>query len=437
MTKKNLIYILSVVVVIAVMISLYFGRTNANSIHSIKFVRHSDWQRVNSASVGKPLDYYFINVDSLDLEVERGSDTTRKLFKNQRVALIDKNKDTAHVKTIDGIMGYVPDYTLSINSDSSVFDRLEGADYDLYLGKMREINNYQPVRAIYMSTNEFDDLDKFLDSIKNLNINTVVIDYKESHDRFLFKSEVASKYNMDYIYIFDDNSAIKKIKDRGFRLVAEISTFRSNDFVKANESEGLIGKDLQLINDRDSYLINPYSKKGWQYIADVAKEANKNGFDEIMLVGVEFPDLPDSELEYGELVKPRVEVLQNFIDFINREVHQQNMLVGVSVKSKAIEVTHDLYIGHQYEALTNRSDIINPFIEINSTDNKENLKTIKRIIDRNSSVLTPSIIRPEIYFDVKDESYFKEYLSLLENSGINEFIIGNYQEIIKEESQGS
>jgi hypothetical protein len=117
--------------------------------------------------------------------------------------------------------------------------------------------------------------------------------------------------------------------------------------------------------------LNPYEKKNWIYLVDIAKAAARAGFLEIQFDYVRFSAFENKEADYGELAQKtsRTEIIGLFFDFIMEELKSLKVKVSVDVFGCVIPDTlgedtikATARIGQDYNLISEKVDVICPMI---------------------------------------------------------------------------
>ncbi|MDD5222331.1 MAG: putative glycoside hydrolase [Patescibacteria group bacterium] len=159
------------------------------------------------------------------------------------------------------------------------------------------------VRGIYLSswtaaTPKL--LDKTLELARNNQINSLVIDLKDSSGNVAYDSRVplVNHLNTKQVRISVLRELTDKLHGQGFYLIARLSMFQDTvlaeskpEWALKNVNTGKIWRDR-----RNLAWVDPASPDVWQYNLDIAREAYDNGFDEINFDYIRFPSDGDISL---------------------------------------------------------------------------------------------------------------------------------------------
>ncbi len=207
-------------------------------------------------------------------------------------------------------------------------------------------------------------LKHFIDLANRTEINTYVIDVKEDDGLVSYPSSVSevkrlknwkAKYNPVHI--------LREFHKNNIRVIGRIVCFKDPvlpvkrpDLAMKNKKGG-IWKD----QDEQSWL-NPYNRECWQYLVDIAKEANKLGFDEIQFDYVRFTGNGDlSAIDYGNTKLSKYEVIDQFLSFARQQMPHTVIsadVFGIICESPADEEG----IGQYLEYIGKDVDYLSPMI---------------------------------------------------------------------------
>ena len=168
---------------------------------------------------------------------------------------------------------------------------------DNYFGPLVPAENAVPyehfeVRGLYL--NAAMNLDANIELCKNSELNTVVIDLKES-DGVYFKSTnaIAQSVGPDYLKGFLDlTSVCAKCHENGVRVIGRIVVFKDPMLVEKYPEHAICDvykNPLKYSIEGGKSFANPYDQWIWDYNIDLAIEAIGMGVDEIQFDYVRFP----------------------------------------------------------------------------------------------------------------------------------------------------
>jgi hypothetical protein len=146
-------------------------------------------------------------------------------------------------------------------------------------------------------------LKPYFDTLKDRNLNMVVIDMKDDYGRLRFtpKSKALEGWGRVF-WPIDIDSLLKEMKTRNIYTIARVVVFKDPEAARkaggkyavwdAKNNKAWEGysnaADIEgsLYDER---WVDPYSEEIWDYIALVAEELHSRGFDEIQFDYIRFP----------------------------------------------------------------------------------------------------------------------------------------------------
>ncbi|MCR5804830.1 MAG: putative glycoside hydrolase [Clostridia bacterium] len=166
---------------------------------------------------------------------------------------------------------------------------------DAYFGPLPEVDKVVPVKhkevkGLY--TNAAMNIDNNIELAKNSEINTFVIDLKESYG-VLFDSKNELANEIGYVYPqYDLKEVIEKCHENDIYVIGRIVCFK--DVALANKFPDRAicdsaGNPLAFWNEGSEIFANPYDTRNWDYLIDLALEAIDMGVDEIQFDYIRFP----------------------------------------------------------------------------------------------------------------------------------------------------
>lgn len=232
-------------------------------------------------------------------------------------------------------------------------------------------NNPMPAicNSIYLNVSSLANVDDYIDFAINNNINTFVIDIKDSHIPS-YASTIMEVYSpttyANARMSFDDfQAAVKKVKDAGIYLVGRITVFKDTNYATDHPEVAIVDKtENASLFFNSSYWPSAYKRDVWSYNVALAKEAvSEMGFNEIQFDYVRFPDHIDimemnDEIdllnEYGET---KAQAIQRFIMYAADELHELEAYISVDVFGETSNSYVTAY-GQYWPAISNYVDVI-------------------------------------------------------------------------------
>ncbi|RQD66997.1 MAG: glycoside hydrolase [Tindallia sp. MSAO_Bac2] len=231
---------------------------------------------------------------------------------------------------------------------------------------------YREARGIYVTGNSLGlgwRFEQFLEETENSVINAWVIDVKDDHGTFTYKSNIekVNEFEQDrQVKVRDFRRAMSLLEENDIYPIARIVAFK--DVIAATSypdwaiqtHDGEIWRD----NKNDAWL-NPYDRRTWDYLVDIAKEAATKGFKEIQYDYVRFPtDGPRDQIDYGEAGEQETmyEAIAAFLEYAREELRPYGVYVSADIFGLVPIVSDDMRLGQHLETLTTATDILCPMI---------------------------------------------------------------------------
>ncbi|MCR5617201.1 MAG: putative glycoside hydrolase [Clostridiales bacterium] len=166
---------------------------------------------------------------------------------------------------------------------------------DNYFGPLPEVTNVVPVKhkevkGIY--TNAAKNLEANFELAKNSEINSFVIDLKESYG-VLFDSKNSTANDIGYVYPqYDLVEVCNQCHENGIYVIGRIVCFKDVALAKKYPDRAICdsaGNPLAFYNEGGEIFASPYDSRNWDYLIELAQEAISMGVDEIQFDYIRFP----------------------------------------------------------------------------------------------------------------------------------------------------
>ena len=179
------------------------------------------------------------------------------------------------------------------------------------------------VRGIYIdawSASVEGSLTQFIEICSSSEINAIVIDVKDDFGKITFISDNDSLSAASSNKIPNIEQVLSRLKEHGIYVIARLVCFKDPLCGKLNPELAIHDKAGDTWKDTAGMeWLDPYNAQSWEYIATVAKEAARVGFDEIQLDYVRFPaegNLGDMDFGAAANEKTKAEIIGDFLGFI-------------------------------------------------------------------------------------------------------------------------
>ena len=260
-------------------------------------------------------------------------------------------------------------------------------------------NEYQQIadgkKSLYIPAHQAIDkrLDDHLKTIKDNNLNSLVIDMKDDYGGLRFDARtpelVAKKSVSSYAVKLDD--FVPKMKEQGLYLIARIVVFKDRNLYRYNNNEMAVydkstnapWRGLRKMQDKkdaegnvildetgnpvkepvyfDEYWVDPYCEKVWEYNIQVAKELIERGFDEIQFDYIRFPtdgtNLGQTKYRYQEKGMDMESALISFLSYARENIKAP---IGIDIYGSNGWYRSGSRTGQDVELLSDFVDVICP-----------------------------------------------------------------------------
>ncbi|MDR0554749.1 MAG: hypothetical protein LBG76_08130 [Treponema sp.] len=179
-------------------------------------------------------------------------------------------------------------------------------------------------------------LKSYLDIITERNLNMVVIDMKDDYGRLRFSPEDPAIIEKGRVFRpVDIETFLAAMKERGIYTVARIVVFKDPELAGKEEGKYAVWDertnrpwvgyfDAERRTSYDERWVDPYSEEVWDYIAAVAGELHRRGFDEIQFDYIRFPtdgeNLADARYRWQDTGMDRESAILSFLRHIRKRI---------------------------------------------------------------------------------------------------------------------
>ena len=259
-------------------------------------------------------------------------------------------------------------------------------------------------------------VDNLLAEFDQTEANALVIDFKDDFGRVVCETEspLVQQLGSTKVYIEDMAGLMQKLKEHNIYAIARIPAFRDAWLSEAQPDWCVKKADGTVFKDRDDHAwVNPYKEEAWDYLAEIALEAQKLGFDEIQFDYVRFcteKGMQDAVFaEEDTKGRSRTDVILDFMEYEYEKLSAAGLFVSADVFGAIInsDVNADS-VGQIYGEMAKHLDYISPMIYPShySDGNYGIDHPDMRPYDTICAALTES--RKELYFAGLDGSHVAE-----------------------------
>lgn len=207
-------------------------------------------------------------------------------------------------------------------------------------------------------------MENFIRLADETEINAFVIDIKNDDGIVSYESEVSEVLkNGTFEKKYNPETLTKMLHDKGIYVIGRVVCFRDPAFSKKNPDRAVKHKDGGLWKeekkDAEITWLNPYDKRNWNYVIDIAKEAAGKGFDEIQFDYVRFPNGDRSKMDFDAEGFIKHEVINEFLAFARKEMPNTTLSADIfGIVCVSPGDTED--IGQYLELIGKDMDYISP-----------------------------------------------------------------------------
>jgi hypothetical protein len=227
------------------------------------------------------------------------------------------------------------------------------------------------VRAIYVTAGAVGNEEKFnelLDIVDRTEINSMVIDIKDSSGLIFYDTEVELAHEIDVVRPqYDVEELIAEMQERGIYTIARQVIFEDPALAEARN-------DLAIMNSGGGVWqtwngiswLSAYEEEVWDYNIEIMLEAVELGFDEVQLDYMRFPsDGPLDQADYGvdeHNSDTRVAAITGFLQKAHEAIMPTRAYLGGDIFGLTLWELGDGGIGQNLEAMAPHLDYIKPMI---------------------------------------------------------------------------
>src|SRR5262245_20369339 len=203
-------------------------------------------------------------------------------------------------------------------------------------------------------------------ALRAYGLNTLELDVKDENGSIGFTSpnlpRLATEVGAAGLH-YDGRAAARAAEDAGVYLIGRVVVFADPTLGPSRTELALQWPDGTAWRDPAGLAwLNPYDKRVWTYVVDVAAAAAKVGFDEIQFDYVRFP----SDGDLGSIVyptsrrEPKQRTIERFLTYASRRL--KPLGVRVSADLFGLAATRDLGVGQSPKRLGRHLDAIYPMV---------------------------------------------------------------------------
>ncbi len=211
-------------------------------------------------------------------------------------------------------------------------------------------------------------VDALINLAKQNDINAVIVDIKDYSGYLSYCPDIPNAKTSgacDQIRINDPTALIKKLHDNGLYVIGRISVFQDPIQAKAHPEWAVKDTKTKGVwrDAKGLAWLEVAAPEVTQYVADIARDASKRGFDEINFDYVRFPsdgNLDRAEYSRWDKAIPRHMVLKKFFQNIRSAL--PDIVISADLFGLATVQRDDLGIGQVIEDAYPYFDYLYPMV---------------------------------------------------------------------------
>jgi hypothetical protein len=230
-------------------------------------------------------------------------------------------------------------------------------------------SEYVPVKGIYISSWIAGAPKLFAEQVAMVDrteLNAMVIDVKDATGYITYDSDVAlaDELDLEEIRITDLTGTLSMLREHDIFPIARIVCFNDPLLSKRRPEWGVQRTSGGLWRDNaGSSYTNPYDKRVWEYLVQVAEDAVDRGFREIQFDYVRFPsDGVIRDAVYPGARGSKEDAIADFLSFARSRLEKRGAWVSADVFGLTVHVEDDLGIGQKIEKVSRNVDIVCPMV---------------------------------------------------------------------------
>lgn len=210
-------------------------------------------------------------------------------------------------------------------------------------------------------------MEHYIELCDTTDINALVIDVKDDQGNITFITGTEGLSGASMYIIPDIETILWTMRDRGIYSIARIVCFLDPVCSVLHPELAIHNAWGEPWQDGRGYTwLDPYKTGVWDYIAAVAREAARVGFDEVQLDYVRFPsDGNLSNIDYGPAgaEKTKTEIISEFVAYIRSVLAEEGVRLSADVFGIiAISSVDAESIGQDPALLLGSADYLCPMI---------------------------------------------------------------------------
>ncbi len=225
------------------------------------------------------------------------------------------------------------------------------------------------VHALYLSfwganpkTKTYKRILELLDQTK---INTVVVDVKNEYGDILYKNNLQKPLQYEafkHRMVFDIKKFLEPFQKRNTYMIARIVCFKDELQARNNEDYAIKYNGKIWRNHDNMAWVDPFDKRAWRYVVDIAEDAAKQGFDEINFDYIRFPAKKGLTLKRKSTQQNRLNAIATFLEYVKKRLEPYGVFISVDTYGQICWAKDDTGIGQTIENFKAHVDYLCPML---------------------------------------------------------------------------
>ena len=200
-------------------------------------------------------------------------------------------------------------------------------------------------------------------ALKRLGLNTIELDVKNEDGRIGFLAPVPLARSTGAARLYYKPWGVSaRVHEAGLYLIGRVVTFQDPVVAAARPDLAVKRADGSVWRGAGGLAwLNPYDRRAWRYVVDVAEAAARAGFDEIMFDYVRFPSDGDvAAIRYPGARGSPAATVAAFLGYASGRLRPLGVRVSAAVFG--LSATVDVGVGQNPRLIARSVDAISPMV---------------------------------------------------------------------------
>ena len=209
-------------------------------------------------------------------------------------------------------------------------------------------------------------MSKIIEIVDKTEINSIVVDIKNEYGSTSYRTsfEKANGYGAaKNRTIKDIEKFIALMKSKNIYTIARVVTFKDELQAINNIGYAIKNQKNEMWRNHDEMgWVDPFDRRSHEYVAAIAEDAAKVGFDEINFDYIRFPAKIGLKLAKESTEDNRVKAIEDFLSLVQKRLRKYPTFISVSTYGNICWEKDDTGIGQKVESLAKYADYIAPML---------------------------------------------------------------------------